>query len=63
MLIHFPLFQIDYRLCDIQGNTFVSLGGRPFEDLKPFTGTFFACFFWGGRWEIIWVLNDFTIHS
>jgi len=30
-------FQIDYRLCDIQGNTFVSLGGRPFEDLKPFT--------------------------
>jgi len=34
--IHDSSFEVDYVLCDIQGNTFVSLGGMPFIDLRPF---------------------------
>ena len=28
-------FQVEYGLCDIQGNTFNSLGGKPFLALQP----------------------------
>jgi len=28
-------FEVEYILCDIQGNTFVTLAGKPFLDLKP----------------------------
>ena len=27
--------QVEYGLCDIQGNTFNSLGGKPFLALQP----------------------------
>ena len=31
---HHP-HQVEYGLCDIQGNTFNSLGGKPFLALQP----------------------------
>jgi len=33
--IHDSAFEVEYVLADIQGNTFNSLGGNPFLDLKP----------------------------
>lgn len=33
--IHDSAFEVEYVLSDIQGNTFNSLGGNPFIDLKP----------------------------
>ena len=30
-----PHHQVEYGLCDIQGNTFNSLGGKPFLALQP----------------------------
>ncbi|XP_023340243.1 uncharacterized protein LOC111710394 [Eurytemora carolleeae] len=33
--VHDSSFEVEYGLCDIQGNTFLSLGGKPFLDLKP----------------------------
>merc|ERR1719458_2094615 len=33
--IHDSSFEVEYGLCDIQGNTFISIGGKPFLDLKP----------------------------
>ena len=32
---HHPPPQVEYGLCDIQGNTFNSLGGKPFLALQP----------------------------
>jgi hypothetical protein len=31
----FMCVQVEYGLADIQGNTFVSIGGKPFLDLRP----------------------------
>lgn len=33
--LHDSSFEVEYGLSDIQGNTFVSLGGKPFLDLRP----------------------------
>jgi len=33
--LHDSSFEIEYGLCDIQGNTFVSLGGKPFLNMRP----------------------------
>jgi len=33
--VHDSSFEVEYGLCDIQGNTFISIGGKPFLDLKP----------------------------
>ena len=32
---HHTPHQVEYGLCDIQGNTFNSLGGKPFLALQP----------------------------
>ncbi len=29
------MLQVEYGLSDIQGNTFASIGGKPFLDLRP----------------------------
>ena len=33
--LHDSSFDVEYGLCDIQGNTFVSLGGKPFLNMRP----------------------------
>ena len=33
--IHDSSFDVEYGLCDVQGNTFNSLAGKPFLDMKP----------------------------
>jgi len=33
--LHDSSFEVEYGLCDIQGNTFNSLGGKPFLALQP----------------------------
>lgn len=33
--LHDSSFEVEYGLCDIQGNTFSSLGGKPFLSLQP----------------------------
>lgn len=33
--LHDSSFEVEYGLCDIQGNTFSSLGGKPFLALQP----------------------------
>merc|ERR1711935_417748 len=33
--LHDSSFEIEYGLCDIQGNTFNSLGGKPFLNMRP----------------------------
>ena len=33
--LHDSSFDVEYGLCDIQGNTFLSLGGKPFLNMRP----------------------------
>merc|ERR1712106_336560 len=33
--LHDSSFDVEYGLCDIQGNTFVNLGGKPFLNMRP----------------------------
>ena len=33
--LHDSCFDVEYGLCDIQGNTFISLEGKPFNNMRP----------------------------